>query len=235
MEDEYNEVMDSMRDSETFEELLKLHLDWIDGKIIGYSYNCYTLLDDLDDDKEFVDLLRYVSHKLNMVTTDSQSAIAENRNNIFNKIKTGMCYQKPYIEGYVSFDIFRKILEFNSDELMIVGCSSEDIFDKDYLDNNKLIKKDHIYIKENVCDKIRNVNEKCWVIPLTYANYIDDNNEKKCHVRSTLNEGFDIDCDYDDPKRDELYGVFIFHNNPEIGQKRFIELIKNMCDLVINK
>src|SRR5579872_6108550 len=62
----YESVMKAMQDAESFNQLLSLHLEWIDGKTKGYSYECYELLEDLDGSKQFINLLKYISHKLKM-------------------------------------------------------------------------------------------------------------------------------------------------------------------------
>ena len=74
MDDENKKTMILMNNSKSFDELLSIHQDWINGRIEGYSYQCFSTLDELDGDVDFIELLRYVTDKLSMVTIYSQSA-----------------------------------------------------------------------------------------------------------------------------------------------------------------
>lgn len=76
------QVQEDMENAESFDELWSIHMDWINGKRVGFPYNSYYTLDRLDGSKQFIDMLRYISHKLKIVTVDSQPSIDVIVNNI---------------------------------------------------------------------------------------------------------------------------------------------------------
>ncbi|XWV25004.1 putative ORFan [Tupanvirus deep ocean] len=132
------ESMMAMTKAQSYDELWDLHKKWITGQLPGYSYECYSTLDELDGDFNFIELLRYVTDKLKMVTISSQPSKLLEQDNMENPVYV-YCYPsiiadnldklekvdvmyKPYIRGFVTSDIFWRIFKYDQKDLVILGA-----------------------------------------------------------------------------------------------------------------
>src|SRR5471030_2137740 len=93
----------------------------------------------LDGDENFINLLRHVSIYLSMVTINSQPSLKEYQKKYYKPKfiswypkgiyeKLNECHKfeilfRPFISGYVTEEIFWKLLSIDQSELIIIGNS----------------------------------------------------------------------------------------------------------------
>lgn len=199
---------DLWNNAKSFHELFKCHLEWISGLSHGTGYNdgfveSKRTLQNLRGDFDFINLLRYVSINLKMVTTGSQPSemVSIDNSNIDKHVSSKVYYydkiaatlsctlkRRPYITGFVTYNTFLKIMRTNQKDLIIIGslpphCDPMIRINKNHLKKYNIKKSLGsllVYTKNMVSEKDDN-----WVSTVFLTKY---ENIDKDSVKSTIIE-----------------------------------------------
>lgn len=251
----YMKSMELMKSASNFDELFKYNWEWINGRIKGYGYSCYSTLDEIDGGLEFIELLRYVTMILKMVTISSQPCRHSFQKSVDkpvivysfpselgkkDSIKEIEILYKPYITGLVTIDTFINIFKIHQEDLSIIGrlplndtTSTLDFIIDSNIYNIQYNQNYHIFYK----------NTKIKDDGIILTNFIFHCKEKTYHANGYgiwfCNYGISSEQYLEAKERKEkniydwrdyeLCEIIIFKNDFNCNQQDFESMIKRLC------
>jgi hypothetical protein len=229
---------------DNFKDLHRMGLEWLDGTRKGYHISGGYTLESLDGDPEFIDLLKYVSTGLQMVTTNSQPSVHTYQtrydqpryingypcgnmsfNEFLSKVNKFEIMFRPYIQGFVTKDTFEQIMHLDQSDLVILGVTPD----------NKFVTTDPTITQAATRAYIKNTHLDTEFEGFVYTKYgfhLDEDKPRYSHPTGFWYHNFNSEKGYGRWYDKMMYEICITHSEFGVDPLEFDSLIKDLCSKI---